>query len=238
MRRYLWFVFVSIFCIPALAEAFELPKKTASFRDWRDGDLIFHDSGRNIQTRAIALATGSPYTHTGIIKLTRKGPVVIEAVGPVIETPLEKFIARGRGKIYSVYRVKNLSGEKAQKVIAEAKKFYGRPYDIFFRMDDQRIYCSELPYKAFAAAGVPIGQPQKFRELNINNQYVRALFQARWQEHPECRKGISSEQCWNIMLNQEIISPGRLTEDARLKHIYSSSSSTPKHSQKLWSLKL
>ena len=219
MGRFMLAVIAGMLVVALSPMAFADTLKRSPFSDWRDGDLIFHNSWRSQQTLAVAWATGSLYTHMGIVKLTRKGPVVVEAIGPVLETPLKTFIARGHDS-YAVYRVKGLSPKKASEVLAEAKKYYGRRYDLFFRMDDERIYCSELPFKAFAAVGIPIGSPQTFSQLHIHNPAVRSLFNKRWREHPDCGKLKTADQCWNVMLKQEIISPARLTEDPRVERVY------------------
>lgn len=211
------------FLISFISLGFSL-KKPDEFMDWKDGDLIFHDSGRNIQTKAIMIATDSPYTHMGIIKKTKKGPVVIEAIGPVVETPLKSFIARGRNSAYTVYRLNSITKTQAQIILKEAQKYYGKPYDIFFRMDDERIYCSELPYKIFKKTGIKIGKPQKIKELNINNSIVKALVKDRWKIHPECKNMENIDQCWAVLMEQEIISPGQISKDPKLKMVYSTSS--------------
>jgi len=190
------------------------------FQDWHNGDLIFHDSGNRIQTDAIRYATQSSFTHVGIIKITRKGPVVIEAIGPVVETPLRQFIKRGRNHEYSVFRIAGLSDQKRQQIIREARHYYGRPYDPFFRLDEGNIYCSELPYKIFVRLGIPVSSPQKFKELDIANPVIRLLFNQRWKKHPDCSNMSHPDTCWKLLLEQEIISPVRLTEIQDMKQVY------------------
>ena len=59
----------------------------------REGDLVFHRS-RSSQSRAVALATGSSYTHMGVVFLREGQPFVLEAVQPVKLTALAAWIAR------------------------------------------------------------------------------------------------------------------------------------------------
>ena len=60
----------------------------------RDGDLIFHTS-LSAQSRAIQLATHSPYSHCGIVYKAGKNWQVFEAVQPVKLTPRVDWVARG-----------------------------------------------------------------------------------------------------------------------------------------------
>ena len=62
----------------------------------RDGDLIFQTSLSG-QSRAIQEATGSKYSHCGIIYRDGCDYFVYEAVQPVKSTPLAQWIARGKG---------------------------------------------------------------------------------------------------------------------------------------------
>ena len=63
----------------------------------RDGDLIFQTSLSG-QSRAIQEATGSKYSHCGIIYRDGCDYFVYEAVQPVKSTPLAQWIARGKGQ--------------------------------------------------------------------------------------------------------------------------------------------
>jgi Permuted papain-like amidase enzyme, YaeF/YiiX, C92 family len=72
----------------------------------REGDLIFHTS-QSAQSRAIQLATHSPYSHCGM--LLRQGGEwqVLEAVQPVGITPMEQWITRGQGGHFVVKRLRD-----------------------------------------------------------------------------------------------------------------------------------
>ncbi len=153
----------------------------------RTGDIVFQESG-SAQTMAIALASRSLYTHTGIIEIRDSGgPQVVEAAQSVQSTPLSRWIARGTAGRITVKRVRGLSEEAARKVLAAAHTYDGRPYDFFFHEDTETIYCSELVHRAFAeGAGIPLGRMQSPRDLDIDNAAVRKLIEARWQKHPLC----------------------------------------------------
>ena len=53
----------------------------------QDGDIVFSSSSQG-QGKAIMEATGSPYTHCGIVQIKDGQFLVLEAVQPVRVTPL------------------------------------------------------------------------------------------------------------------------------------------------------
>lgn len=189
------------------------------FDDWRDGDLVFQDSGGS-QAAAIRLATKSDYTHMGIVRVEPSGPVVIEAARTVGETPLASFLARGEGGRYAVYRLRKAGAADIKAALDGTRRYFGRPYDIFFRLDPSEIYCSELPYHAFKAAGITLGKIERFGALGIDNPAVKKLFMARWQRHPDCG-GTDAEGCWRRMQDQVLVTPVSIAADPQLERVYS-----------------
>jgi hypothetical protein len=70
------------------------------------------------------------------------------------------------------------SFEDFDKVVKEAKKFLGRPYDLLYRFDDENIYCSELLFKAFYnAAKIQIAGKVKLKDLNYkdNADFIKSI---------------------------------------------------------------
>ncbi|MDB5580766.1 MAG: hypothetical protein JWR80_5942 [Bradyrhizobium sp.] len=187
----------------------------------RDGDLIFQTS-MSAQSSAILAATADPYSHMGIVKNDGRGIKVIEAAGSVKETALQEWIDRGLLKRIAIYRDLNLTQNQASQILAVAKDLYGRPYDIFFSFDNAAIYCSELPYLAYKAAGISIGKIQKVSDLNFDNFLVRKIIQQRWQRHTGCTsRRYGFEQCYKHILAQDLVTPASIANDGRFKKIYS-----------------
>lgn len=146
-----------------------------------DGDIIFHKS-QTQQAAALREATGSEWTHVGILvqNKTNRAWYVAEAVGPVKTTPLKDFIARGKNKEYRIYRDIFFNPKTMTDKLVSAIKKYNKPYDIYFEFTDERTYCSELVYKAFNdAMGKPVGTLQKMKEMRLNGPYVKALIKKR-----------------------------------------------------------
>ena len=147
----------------------------------RDGDLIFHAS-RSAQSLAIQRATGSRYSHMGVV-LHRDGrPYVFEAVEPVRYTPLADWIARGQGGHYVVKRLRAPPDAKqVQRLRAQAELLRGKHYDLGFGWSDERTYCSELAYKLYdRAMGVRIGRLQRLREFELDDPAVKAKLRERY----------------------------------------------------------
>ncbi len=190
----------------------------------KNGDLVFQ-TGESGQTLAIWMASGSFYSHMGIIKIGQDGnPLVIEAAGPVRETPLKEWIARGWFGRLTLGRLRGLTPKYAQRALLAAKKYYGKPYDPFFLPDEDQIYCSELVYLAFKEAiGAEIGQMQTFRELQYENGSVQSLILSRWEKYPPClKKGIDDlDECLSLIYDQKIITPISIAQDRRLETLYS-----------------
>lgn len=189
--------------------------------EFRSGDIIFQTSSSN-QSYAIMWASKSLYSHVGLIEETGGKTYVIEAVSKVSSLPLEKWIARGRLGRYAVVRQINLDSEKSKLVVAAAKKYLGRSYDLYFTSLNQEIYCSELVSLAYKSVGLNVGHMQKIKTLDVNNRLTRKLFESRWRNHPVCKNKVSSfDSCWEAVLNDELVTPVSIANDKNMQLIYS-----------------
>lgn len=147
----------------------------------REGDLIFHQS-RSSQSLAVQLATGSRYSHMGML-LRKDGELqVFEASATVRYTPLQKWIARGDGGHYVVKRLRaGVDDAALVKLRHEAERFTGARYDLTFEWSDSRLYCSELVWKAYQRAmDVEIGTLQQVRDFNLLAPAVQAKMRERY----------------------------------------------------------
>lgn len=226
MKRVLLGVLFVLFLAPAALAAYLWLTwaDVARLPELRSGDIVFHTDNTS-QTLAIMMASGSLYTHTGIIKISEGGePYVVEAVGPVREVSLDEWIHEGLGGRLTVMRVRDLSPEQAADVLEAANSYYGKPYDPFFTFDTDRIYCSELVYNAFQdGAGLALGRIQTIGELQTNNRPVQMVIARRWSAFPPCQsQGIDTlESCLPLIHKQELITPVSLSQDERLEVVFS-----------------
>lgn len=187
----------------------------------KDGDLVFHTS-KSSQSAAIFAATAHPFTHMGIVKIVNGQALVVEAGGKVGETTLAKWIGRGVLQRVAIYRHRSVNPQNARRILAAAVGYYGKPYDIFFSFDNDAIYCSELPFYAYRAVGIEIGQVEKISELNVNNVLAQKLMESRWEKHPICRdNGYDFDECRARIYNQRLITPASIAGDGNFRKIYS-----------------
>lgn len=171
------------------------------------GDFLFQSLAHGPLIDAIEGSSGSPFSHCGIVKRSEGKWFVIEAIGPVKETPLSEWIAQGRDGAFVAYRLRAPLSEKIPAILAAAEKYEGRPYDIHYDLDDAKIYCSELLWKATRdATGVKLGKIQKLGEL-------------KWQPYEGVIRYIENGA---LPLGREMITPRSVTEDTRLSEIFRS----------------
>lgn len=168
----------------------------------RSGDIIFQTSLAS-QSKAIQLATGSKYSHMGIIYVEGDQTFVYEAVQPVKSTPLKEWIARGKNQHYVVKRLKNSEDVLTEDALAKMKsignKYKGKNYDLYFEWSDERMYCSELVWKIYSeATGLSIGSLQQLNEFNLTSPEVKQKLKERYGENvPLHEKVISPESMFN-----------------------------------------
>lgn len=171
------------------------------------GDFVFQSLPHNPLIDAIEGSSGSPFSHCGIVKRRGEQWVVIEAIGPVKETTLSWWIAQGRDKAYAAYRLRPPLEKKIPEIIAAAERYEGRPYDINYDLDDAKIYCSELLYKAVRdATGRKLGKIRKLGELN-------------WRPYEQVIRSIENG---GLPLEREMITPRDFAEAPELREVFRS----------------
>jgi hypothetical protein len=176
----------------------------------RDGDIVFQVS-LSSQSKAIQAATHSKYSHMGIVYLSGGKAYVYEAVGPVIDTPLEKWVSRGAKNHFVAKRLRNADSRLTKNGIERMKEvgnaYRGLPYDLTFEWSDKRIYCSELVWKIYKQAlGLEIGHLQKIRDFDLTNPAIRSKIEERYGK--------------NIPLDETVISPAAMYESDELNTVY------------------
>lgn len=172
----------------------------------KPGDIIFHVS-RSAQSKAIQLATKSPYSHVGLVESGPDGLVVLEAVQPVKRTPIGEWIARGVDGHFVVKRLKEASEllppEAALRLRAAGARFLGKHYDTAFGWSDDRIYCSELVYKIYhETLGIEVGPVQRLGDFDLTSPVVKAKLVERYGR--------------SIPLNEPVVSPAGVFDSPRL----------------------
>lgn len=195
---------------PPVSTPVPVPVPTPS-TSYIDGDVIFIQS-QSSQSAALHEATGSVWTHVGLLVKLNSQWYVYEAVGPVVKTLLNDFIARSKNRAYQVYRFRHFDATTMRSAMLTAIQKYNKPYDIYFEFTNERIYCSELTYKVMQdVTGQGLGRVQKMRDMKLDGPYVKALIQKRLTD-------IGKE----LNLDEDIITPVSQMLDADVVLINSS----------------
>ena len=144
----------------------------------RTGDVVFQTS-RSAQSAAIQEATGSAWSHVGIIESSSDGVWVVEAAATVKRTPWRTWRRRGQDGRVLVLRPRGLDPAALSRVMEAARAQLGKPYDPQFGWGDDAMYCSELVVKAFErGAGVVVGKRERLGDLRVGN--LRRAIERRW----------------------------------------------------------
>lgn len=137
-----------------------------------------------MQSDAIREATDSIFTHCGVVFQDQGKWMVMEATQPVKVTPLETFMRRSRLGTYKAYRLKEpLDQAGITKAKEWAKGQIGKPYDLHFRWEDRRLYCSEFVWKLYDKAGIELCDKRPFKDYNLNGPTVSRVIKQRYGGH-------------------------------------------------------
>jgi hypothetical protein len=222
-KLYLWCVVILITMIAILHGWMWLtPPSVTALPALKDGDIVFQTS-KTTQSIPIMVATGSMYSHVGVVRVNDKNEAtVIEAVGPVREIPLSDWIAQGYGERISIFRINGIDGDAAKRVLHIADGYKGTPYDVYFLPEDNALYCSELVYEAYLRGiNLMVGKEQQVKELHVDNMFVRHLIEQRWKTHPSCQDVQDFEACYQIIMSQRLVSPASIARNTQAELVYS-----------------
>ena len=177
---------------------------------FQNGDIIFQVSTSG-QSKAIQIATGSKYSHMGIIYKQGNDFFVYEAVQPVKLTSLNDWIKRGENGHYVVKRIENseclLTPEALTKMKQIGEQYTGKDYDLYFEWTDSRIYCSELVWKIYKeAVGLEIGELEKLSDFNLTDKAVQQKLLEKYGD--------------NIPKEELVISPASMFNSDKLETVF------------------
>jgi hypothetical protein len=132
----------------------------------RQGDIVFRLGDARVVrglvplSRFIARATGSPFSHTGIVAIEDGSPVVYDCSSAGVQRqPFEVWMLDSLGAL-GVKRLKREHRERIPGVIDYCRAAFERqvPFDNGFRMEDDSLYCLELTEKAFRSQGLALSE--------------------------------------------------------------------------------
>ena len=146
----------------------------------KEGDIVFHGTAGE-QCDAVREATGSPFTHCGVVFENDGRLMVLEAVQPVRVTTVEAFQQRS---LPGTFHARRLKAPPAADAVARAKAWgsrqIGRNYDVLFGWNDGALYCSELVWKVYAKAGIDLCPTRRFHDYRLDHPKVKAVIARRY----------------------------------------------------------
>ena len=107
--------------------------------------------------------------------------MVLEAVQPVGITTWENFISRGKPENFTARRLKiAITPAAYQRGRTWGVAQIGKNYDSLFQWDDKNIYCSELVWKIYQAAGIELCAPRLFKDYDLQHSEMKTLIEKRY----------------------------------------------------------
>jgi hypothetical protein len=174
----------------------------------RDGDVLFRLGDARIFfgyfpfSRFIARASGSPFSHTGIVAVEDGEPFVYDTTkAGVRRMPFRVWIVDNVGPM-AVKRLRSEHQVAVPQVLDFCRRVYQQqvPFDFNLGLDDTAFYCVEMTEKAFRAAGLPLSEPIKLGDME------------RAYEHPLAIIILQGVSAWvldePLSLEQRVFFPG------------------------------
>ena len=150
----------------------------------REGDIVFRlGDARGLHgifalSRFIARATGSPFSHTGIVAIEDGSPVIYDSSAEgVRRVPFDLWMVDCVGS-FGVKRLKVEHRRHIPGVIGFCRKVFEQevPFDFAFRLDDSGLYCLELTEKAFRSQGLRLSEPVRIGDWENLTSYPITAF--------------------------------------------------------------
>ena len=166
----------------------------APVEDVREGDVIFQTS-LSQQSPLIKMGTRS----TVVMKDGK--PYVLETQKTLVLTPLKKFIARGKDGKYWHKR------PKMDNIKIKYNSYLGKPYDLAFKFDNGKFYCSELIYDVYLSQlGIELCKPKTIDDyLILGTHHI-----------PKIKRAIKKR---GITMNQYAVAPVDVFNSKELKFV-------------------
>ena len=193
----------------------------------REGDIVFRlGDARALRgtfplSRFIAAATGSRFSHTGIVAVEGGSPVVYDCSSDGVQRqPFEVWMLDCIGD-FGVKRPKAEHRDRIPGVIAYCRARFEEqvPFDDEFRPDDAALYCVELTEKAFRSQGLALSQPVRIGDWEhlesyaltaLATPYVTRLIlrQPITLDQPVYLPGNDHQGLWASPLLETVLGPG------------------------------
>ncbi|MGC8760780.1 MAG: YiiX/YebB-like N1pC/P60 family cysteine hydrolase [Bryobacteraceae bacterium] len=128
------------------------------------GDILLRRGRSLVSSAVLRAAPDSAYSHAGIVVGEAGRLFVVEADpepgsrnGGVVITTVEEFLSPKNATAWKVLRLRGTDRAIPRAAARAALAWVGRPFDGAFRLDsDDSLYCTELVWRSYLAAGVNI----------------------------------------------------------------------------------
>lgn len=194
-------VLVCIVVLPFRSMLMEtLTATAAAIENVKEGDVIFQTS-LSQQSPLIQIGTRSTITHCGIVVIRNGKPFVLETLQTLQLTPLDKFVARSKDAKYWLKR------SKKENIEIKYDNYLGKPYDLAFKFDNGKFYCSELIYDVYLnQLGIELCKPKT----------VDAYLELGADNHPKIKQAMEKR---GITLEQYAVAPVDIFKSKHLKRV-------------------
>lgn len=168
----------------------------------KDGDLVFRLGDTRILwghfplSWFIARASGSRYSHVGVVAIEPDGPVVYDCGAAGIQRqPFAIWIGDNMGG-FGAKRLKVEQRVHIAGAIAYCRQAFETqvPFDFEFSLDDEKLYCVELVEKAFRSQGLTLSQPVRIGDWKNIGQFPVSAYSIIGGSHFLLKAPISLEQ--------------------------------------------
>ena len=135
----------------------------------QNGDVVFR-KGQSLTSRVVLMTDReSSYSHVGVVCILNQVPYVVHAVPDESENDIDyvkmerlsNFFSSEKACKGSIFRIKKQYSKSAQSAALTAKSYYDNKilFDDAFSMDSEnKLYCTELVWKAYQKAGINLIQ--------------------------------------------------------------------------------
>jgi Permuted papain-like amidase enzyme, YaeF/YiiX, C92 family len=218
-------------------ESGELPPiaLTPAMRQWdkwgrtvlREGDVVFRRGNAKLLfgyfpfSRFIANASGSPYSHTGVVAIEDDGPVIYDTTkSGVRRQPFAVWVLDNVGP-FGVRRLRSEHRAHVPQVIRFCRDVYERqvPFDHKLAIDDKALYCVEMTEKAFRASGLTLSEPVLLGNMEHAPEFPICMFMFSYfsplkLDQPVFFPGNERHGIWSSPLLETVYQPPRGTQSA------------------------
>jgi hypothetical protein len=168
----------------------------------RDGDLVFRRGDAKVLfgyfpfSRFIANASGSRYSHVGIVSYEDGNPVIYDTTkAGVRRQPFHVWVLDNVGPI-GVKRPKLAYRSHVPGVIAYLHRVFQEqvPFDYNLSLDDTELYCVEMAEKAYRSEGMKLSEPVKLGDMENATKFPICMFVFQYLSRFSLEKPLSFEQ--------------------------------------------